>query len=184
MAKPKGANGKRSRGQPTAYLPDYARQATQLCEFGATDEELAEFFRVNVRTIYRWQTTHTEFCQALKVGKSAADDRVERALYHKATGYKHDAVKIFLDRDSGAPVYADYVEHVPPDTTACIFWLKNRRRREWQEKLPEIQPEQSEALTSAQQIKRALDDIEATVPVDATASPVEPTQSTADKSGE
>lgn len=172
MAKPEGSEGKHPGGRPTEYDPDYARQAAKLCEFGATDEELADFFEVNVRTIYRWQAVHEEFCQALKIGKFAADDRVERALFHKATGYKHEAVKIFLDRDSGAPVYAPYVEYVPPDTTACIFWLKNRRRREWQEKLPEIQPEQSQALTSAQQIKRALDDIEATVPVDTTASDV------------
>ena len=32
------------------------------------------------------------------------------------------------------PVIVPYREHVPPDTVACIFWLKNRRREEWRDK--------------------------------------------------
>lgn len=121
-------------GRPSTYAKGYVRQAEKLCEFGATDEELADFFEVNVRTIYRWQIDHPEFCQALKTGKSAADERVERALYHKAVGYKHDAVKIFMPGGATEPVYAPYVEHIPPDTTAAIFWLKNRRAATWRER--------------------------------------------------
>jgi hypothetical protein len=33
------------------------------------------------------------------------------------------------------PVYAKYREKMAPDTTACIFWLKNRRKDEWRDKL-------------------------------------------------
>jgi hypothetical protein len=29
------------------------------------------------------------------------------------------------------PVYAKYIEHVPPDTTAGIFWMKNRDPQHW-----------------------------------------------------
>jgi hypothetical protein len=31
------------------------------------------------------------------------------------------------------PVYAPYVEHVPPDVTACTFWLKNRDLQHWRD---------------------------------------------------
>jgi hypothetical protein len=31
------------------------------------------------------------------------------------------------------PVYAPYIEHVPPDVTACIFWLKNRDPTAWRD---------------------------------------------------
>lgn len=122
------------RGRPTRYKKEFAKQATKLCEFGATDVELAEFFEVHVATIYRWQARHEDFCEALKAGKEAADDRVERSLYHKAVGYTFDAVKIFMPAGAKAPVYAPYREHVPPSDTAAIFWLKNRRKDQWRDK--------------------------------------------------
>ncbi len=56
--------------------------------------EVADFFEVDVRTIYRWKTGREEFCQALKVGKDVADDRVTRSLYARANGYEHDQVDI------------------------------------------------------------------------------------------
>jgi hypothetical protein len=121
-------------GRPTAYKAEYAEQARKLCELGATDVELADFFEVTDRTIYRWSAKHEDFCQALKAGKVAADERVERSLYHKAVGYTHEAVKIFMPAGAKEPVYAPYREHVPPDTTAAIFWLKNRRGEDWRDK--------------------------------------------------
>lgn len=121
-------------GRPTSYKPEYAEQAAKLCALGATDAELADFFSVTTVTIWRWQSAHVEFCNALKRGKEAADERVERSLYARATGYTHDAVKIFMPAGAKKPVYAKYQEHVPPDVTAQIFWLKNRRRDEWRDK--------------------------------------------------
>jgi hypothetical protein len=44
----------------------------------------------------------------------------------RAVGYSYDAAKIFRPAGAKKPIYAPYVEHVPPDVTACIFWLKNR----------------------------------------------------------
>lgn len=121
-------------GRPSKYTEEFAVQAVKLCELGATDKDLADFFGVNLRTIGRWAAEHVEFCRALKVGKSEADDRVERSLFHRANGYTHEAVKIFMPAGAAAPVYAKFQEHIPPDTTACIFWLKNRRPELWRDK--------------------------------------------------
>lgn len=120
-------------GRPTEYREAYAEGARKLARLGATDEEVADFFGVNVSTIYRWKNAHQAFCEALKVGKDEADDRVQRALYHKAVGYEQDAVKIFMPAGAEAPVYAPYKERFAPDTTAAIFWLKNRRPNEWRD---------------------------------------------------
>src|SRR5690606_38343155 len=90
---------------------------------------------VSIRTVDSWKVAHAEFLQALKAGKDEADNRVERSLYQRATGYSYDAVKIFMPAGAKAPVYAEYREHCPPDTTACIFWLKNRRREQWRDKV-------------------------------------------------
>lgn len=120
--------------RPSKYQPDFARQAEQLCQLGATDMEVADFFEVDVRTIYRWKHDYPEFCQALNTGKAAADERVTHALYQRAVGYEQDAVKIFMPAGADAPVYAAYREKVAPDTTAAIFWLKNRRPDLWRDR--------------------------------------------------
>jgi hypothetical protein len=52
--------------------------------------------------------------------------RVERSLYSRAVGYNYEATKIFMPAGHAKPVYAPYIEHVPPDVTAGIFWMKNR----------------------------------------------------------
>lgn len=121
-------------GRPSKFKPEFVEQAGKLCRLGATDEEIADFFRIDRATLYRWKHDQQEFCDALKAGKEAADNRVETSLYHKAVGYTYDAVKIFMPANASAPVYAPYREHVPPDTTAGIFWLKNRKPDEWRDK--------------------------------------------------
>lgn len=121
-------------GRPTDYKAEYAEQAKKLCQLGATDQEIADFFEVSQRTIYRWKAEHDEFCQSLKAGKEVADERVERSLFQKAIGYEQDAVKIFMPASKEEPVYAEYREKIAPDTTAAIFWLKNRRPDLWRDK--------------------------------------------------
>ena len=121
-----------NRGRPTDYKQAFCKQAQKLCELGATDRELADFFAVSERTIYRWMIEHDDFCQSLKDGKESADQRVARSLYRRAVGYSFDTVKIMQDK--GREVIVPYEEHVPPDVTACIFWLKNRRSKEWRDK--------------------------------------------------
>ncbi len=121
-------------GRPPAYKGEFAKQATTLARLGATDMELADFFEVDVRTVYRWKHDHPEFCQALKAGKEEADERVERSLYQKAIGYEQEEVKIFMPANAANPVYAPYRAKIPPDTTAAIFWLKNRRSQDWRDK--------------------------------------------------
>ncbi len=118
-------------GRPTDYREAYAEGARKLANLGATDAEIADFFDVDVRTIYRWKNTHDEFCQALKAGKSESDDRVERSLFARATGYEHDEVDIRVVQ--GGIVQTQIRKYYPPDTTAAIFWLKNRRAAEWRE---------------------------------------------------
>lgn len=117
--------------RPSKFKPVFIEQAEKLCKLGATDMEIADFFEVDVRTLYRWKAENDTFCQALKAGKEEADDRVERSLYARANGYEHDEVDIRVV--ANAIVQTPIRKHYPPDTTAAIFWLKNRRAAEWRE---------------------------------------------------
>ena len=121
-------------GRPSKYKPAFAKQAQKLTELGATDQEMADFFEVEVRTLHRWKHDHEEFCHSIKMGKETADDRVERSLYQRAVGYEQEEVKIFMPSGAENPVYAPYRAKVAPDVTAAIFWLKNRRSDEWRDK--------------------------------------------------
>jgi hypothetical protein len=117
----------------SAYKSDYPEQARTLCALGATDVELAEFFAVSRSTISTWKTRHAAFHDALLAGKSDADDRVEKSLYQCAVGYSHPDVHI--SHYQGAVTVTPITKHYPPNTTAAIFWLKNRRRDAWREKI-------------------------------------------------
>lgn len=122
----------KKRGRPASYKTEYAAQAAKLCALGATDFELADFFGVDTRTIYRWKNTQSDFCQAVTCGKDLADERVERALFNRAVGYSFESEKVF--QFQGVVVRAPTIEHVPPDPSAAKLWLTNRRPEAWREK--------------------------------------------------
>lgn len=128
-------------GRPTDYRDEYCEQVEKLCKLGATDEEIADFFEVHVDTIYEWKSVHPEFSESIKRGKTLADANVADRLYKRATGYSHDAVKIYPvgggkdDKGNEKPLMVPYTEHYPPDTAAAIFWLKNRQKKKWRDKV-------------------------------------------------
>lgn len=131
-----GTTAPRSKGgRPSSYKAEYAQQVAKLCRLGATDKEIAAFFEVHEDTINEWKKVHPEFSESLKEGKAAADAEVADKLFKRATGYEHKAVKIVADAKTGAEHQVEYIERYPPDTTAAIFWLKNRRPDLWREKV-------------------------------------------------
>jgi hypothetical protein len=71
-------------GRPTDYRKEFAAEALELCERGATDYELAKHFKVTTSTIWRWATASPEFRSSIVTGKETADTRAERTLYHRA----------------------------------------------------------------------------------------------------
>lgn len=128
------ASRKSSAGRPSKWDDRFITVARKACELGATDLELGEMLGVSERTIQTWRAEKPEFAEALKVGKAPADDRVRRGLYQRAVGYSYESTKIFMPAGASEPVYAPFVEHVPPDPTAAIFWLKNRLPDEWRDR--------------------------------------------------
>jgi len=140
-------------GRPTEYSDDYVQQAEKLCRLGATDSEIADFFCVSTRTVYRWKLDHEDFCQALKAGKEEADARVERGLFQKATGFEYVEEQAFKVKLSATEERIEVVEvrrYAPTDTTAAIFWLKNRRPVQWRDKVETVHSGSIEVMTKEQ----------------------------------
>jgi len=126
-----GTSGPEPVGRPTDYRPEYADLARKLCKSGQTDREVADFFEVSTVTLNNWKAEYPEFLDSIINAKDVADERVERSLYHRAIGYTFEAEEIF--QYQGEIVRAKVRKHVPPDVTAQIFWLKNRRKDQWRD---------------------------------------------------
>jgi hypothetical protein len=72
----------------------------------------------------------------------------------RATGYTYDAVKVVTEKATGKIVSIPYREHVPPDVTAQIFWLKNRKPDEWRD-------QRNVALVAEVRNVQSIDDLKA-----------------------
>lgn len=120
-------------GRPSKFDQLKCAQAEKLCKLGATDKELADFFEVTESTISLWKVEHAEFSEALKKGKELADAEVGERLFQRATGYSHPDVHV--SNYQGTVTMTPIIKHYAPDTTACIFWLKNRRPDVWRDRV-------------------------------------------------
>lgn len=112
---------------------------------GLTDEQIASNLGISVASFYNYKNKNLEFLEALKKGKEVADYEVENALFKKALGYNATIRKAFKVKDvlyeNGKRLketerieYAEDEVHIPADTTAQIFWLKNRKPNKWRDK--------------------------------------------------
>lgn len=126
-------------GRKSSYREEYANQALKLCLLGATDKELADFFSVSEQTLNKWKNDFPEFLESLKKGKNIADANVASKLYNRAIGYDYEE-KHYETKQPKKDVPPESVEvkrikkHMPADTTAAIFWLKNRQPEKWRDK--------------------------------------------------
>jgi hypothetical protein len=120
---------RRSVGRPTKYRDEYPDQARRLALLGLTDEEMAEFFGVDKKTLYNWDEDHPEFLHSRARGKTHADGRVAEKLYHRALGYRHPEVHVSSYK--GGVTLTELTKHYPPDTEAAKLWLSNRQGGKW-----------------------------------------------------
>lgn len=111
---------------------------------GLTDEQIASNMGIGYSTLQTWKSKYQDIQDTLKRGKEVVDIQVENALLKRALGYSYDEVtgERVLDYDqSTGQVVGSHMEitktvkkEVQGDTTAQIFWLKNRRPEQWRDK--------------------------------------------------
>jgi hypothetical protein len=127
----KRAVGNSGGGRKPKYQPAMVGIARKACERGMVDLEIADLLGVNVATLYRWKFEHSQFARSFKLGKAEADDRVERALFSRAVGYDFNVEKQVMTRHG--PRMLRWREHAPPDVSAAMAYLKNRRPDRWRD---------------------------------------------------
>ncbi len=113
---------------------------------GATNKEIAEAMKISETTLYEWVEKYSSFAESIKDRDGVADAKVVIAGFKKATGFYypeeqvHKVKRKFIDRETGKILEEEKLEkitvqkYMPPDTTANIFWRKNRDPKHWADK--------------------------------------------------
>lgn len=114
---------------------------------GLIDKQIAHNMGIGASTLREWKGTFPEVAEALRKGKEVVDREVENALFRSAIGYTQTIRKpvkvrdVEYDPETGRKVReierwvaVEEEIHVPPQVTAQIFWLKNRKPDQWREK--------------------------------------------------
>lgn len=106
---------------------------------GLSDEQIANNIGIVTSTYYEWLRRFPAISEAIKKGKGPVDMEVENALLKRALGYDYEEVTHALRRDPKTGeqelmVVKIVKKHMPPDTLAQIYWLKNRKPEQWRDK--------------------------------------------------
>ena len=96
---------------------------------GLTDEQIAHNMGIGTSTLYVWKNKHIEIAESLKQGKDVVDRQVENAMFKSALGFYYEEETV-----TNAGVVVTTKKYSKPNTTAQIFWLKNRKPSEWRDK--------------------------------------------------
>ena len=137
---------------------------------GLTEEQIAKKCSVSPSTLSEWKNKFPEIAEALKEGKEVIDTLVENALLKRALGYTYEEKtyerkQVTEEGDMGMVLTKTVTKEVIPDTTAQIFWLKNRKKADWRDNAERLEMEREKLeldkrLTDAQirKIEKETDD--------------------------
>lgn len=143
MTKRKEEQDKQRSGPKGKYAEwleeDGLTKITAWARDGLTDVEIADKMGIAESTLNEWKKKYPEISESLKVGKEVVDIGVENSLLKRAMGYeyKETTQESILDTKTGERtllVTKVVTKQVAPDTTAQIFWLKNRQPKKWRDK--------------------------------------------------
>lgn len=106
---------------------------------GLTNEQIAQNMGISRSTLHEWKDRYSDISDTLKKGKDVVDRQVENSLLKRALGYEYtettrEAVKDPETGEIDMRITKEVTKQVIPDTTAQIYWLKNRRPDKWRDK--------------------------------------------------
>lgn len=126
-------------GQPTKHNGGETNDLVyRLSLLGLTDKEMASVLEIDVSTFGNWKNDFPEFLESIKKGKDIADANVAKSLYERANGYEYEEVRKEKGKSGEYEVdkTTKTTKHIAPDVGAIAFWLKNRRGKKWNDRIP------------------------------------------------
>lgn len=142
------AVGRPNTGKFEEWLkPENLEKLKEWGKLGLFDKQIAHNMGISIASLYRYKKDYPEIQEAINEGKEVVDLEVENALLKKCFGYKVPVMKCFkiknvVYNENGKKIQEteEIVEreeetYIPADTTAQIFWLKNRQAKKWREKV-------------------------------------------------
>lgn len=123
----------KKQGRPSVFSQDVFRKIVDLYGQGLTDIQVAEIIGIHVDTLLDWRKKKLAFSWSVAEAKLLADEMVESSLFQRAIGYNHPEERLFCSE--GQVIRAETVKHYPPEPKAQIFWLKNRKPKEWKDRV-------------------------------------------------
>lgn len=104
---------------------------------GLTDQQIAHNMGIGYTTFKEWMNRFPSMSATLKKGKAPVDIEVENALLKSAMGFEYEeTITEITEQPDGTQrkQIKKVKRYSPPNSTAQIFWLKNRRPDRWRDK--------------------------------------------------
>ena len=108
---------------------------------GLTDEQISKNMNVSYSTFREWKKKYSALSAALKKGKTPVDFEVENALLKRAMGFEYEETETIIEEVDGKQrKRIKKIKKVAlPETSAIIFWLKNRMPEQWRKFNPVVE---------------------------------------------
>jgi hypothetical protein len=121
-------------GRPTKFKEEYIHQARVAFGEGFTDAKFATLIGIGKRTFHEWRQNNEDFDKAVQEGKDEFDtNKMEASLKKRGLGFRYTETTREPDENGKLQIVKTVSKLVIPDTTAMIFWLKNRRSDRWRD---------------------------------------------------
>lgn len=123
------------KGKYESHVKDKLTVVQGWARAGLIDKQIAQNLGVSYSTFKEYKKKYPDLATALKNGKEVVDFEVENMLFKRAMGYEYVETKVKVYTDDLGNITGKETttinKHIAPDTTAQIFWLKNRKPTEW-----------------------------------------------------
>ena len=133
----------REHRRPPRFRPTMIDEIAEMTGDGMTIRQIAAFYNVDERTLYKWAQKYPAVKDALQLGRTWQAEKITESMFKRAVGYEYEETKKIIDtgigKDGKSSLKSTRVEktikHVAPDPTSAIFLLKNimpgRFRDKW-----------------------------------------------------
>ena len=111
------------------HVKNRLAEVEEWARLGLNDDQIAKNLGIGCTALYDYKNKYPEFAEAIKRGKDVAIYEVENALYKTACGFYYEEEEL---TKSGQVVTLK--KYAKPNTTAQIFFLKNKKPEEWRDK--------------------------------------------------